>query len=176
MTATTGRGFLPQLPLVLRDNIDTEEQVRYCVGRDAVPNVFGARHEPSDQAEPDGGCKQFAWVHEHRNGGADDGCRRRECAKGDGPPSFAHDEAHQEAAEEELLDNRYDESEAEEADRQEHIAPGGSGRELVEWIEGRAIAEAEQFFETERNEKFALDLQFAQSDPEDDANDADADC
>ena len=42
-----------------------------------------------------------------------------ECAEGNGPPGFADDEPHEEAAEEELFDDRDDEREAEKADGQE---------------------------------------------------------
>ena len=77
------------------------------------------------------GGEEFAGVHQHGNGGADDGGGAGERAEGDGPPSFADDEAHQEAAEEELFDDRDDEREAEEADGQECVGPGGRGGEFA---------------------------------------------
>ena len=56
------------------------------------------------------------------------------------------------------------------------VGPRGRGGEFVEWVEGGAVAEAEEFFEAERGEELALELQLADDDPEDDADDADGDC
>ena len=52
----------------------------------------------------------------------------------------------------------------------------GVAASSLERVEGGAVAEAEEFFEAERSEKLALELQVADRDPEDDADDADADC
>ena len=39
-----GHVWLPQLPLVLCDDVDAEEQIRDGVSGDAIPYVFGADH------------------------------------------------------------------------------------------------------------------------------------
>ena len=46
---------LPQLPLVKRHDVDSQQQVGDGVGGDAVPDVFRAEHQPRDQAEPNRG-------------------------------------------------------------------------------------------------------------------------
>lgn len=112
-------------------------------------------------------------MHEHGDGCADDSGSGGQCAEGDGPPGFSDDDAHQEAAEEELFDDRDDEREAEEADGQECVGPGGRSGQFVEWVEGGAVAEAEEFLEAEWGEELALELELAESNPEDDADDAD---
>ncbi len=53
----------PQLPLTIRDHINAQQQVRHRVGRYAVPDVFGAVHQPGDQAEPHGRGQQLGRVH-----------------------------------------------------------------------------------------------------------------
>src|SRR5436190_22056812 len=97
-------------------------------------------------------------MHQHRNSGADDGGSSRECAKRNGPPGFVDDEPHQEAAEEELFDDRNDEREAEEADGQEDVRPGWGRRQFDKWVERRAVTQAEEFLETKRGEELALEL------------------
>ena len=77
---------LPEVPLALCDDVDAEQQVRYGVGGDAVPDVASADHQPSDQAEPDGGGQELGRVHQHRDGSADDGGQRRQRAERHFPP------------------------------------------------------------------------------------------
>ena len=57
-------GHSPQVPLAAGNDVDAQQQIRDRVRGDAVPDVFGADHEPGDEAEPDAGG-QFFRVIEH---------------------------------------------------------------------------------------------------------------
>ena len=86
------------------------------------------------------------------------------------------DEAHQEAAEEELFDDGDDQREADEADHEEGVGPGGRGFECFERVVGRAFAEAaDEAVEAKRGEKLRFEVQAAEPDPEHDADHADRD-
>src|SRR5262245_8248928 len=88
----------PELPLMLCDDIDSEQQVRHGVRGDAVPDVACADHQPGDHAEPHERSEQFAGVHQHRDGGADDDGGAVYIAEWNFPPAVALDEPHQETA------------------------------------------------------------------------------
>ena len=55
------------------DDVDAEQQVCHGVGGDAVPDVFGADHEPGDEAEPDEGGEFFGVVQDGEQRAEDDG-------------------------------------------------------------------------------------------------------
>ena len=63
---------------------------------------------PRDKAEPDERGQQFAGVHQHGNGGANHDGETRHLAEGHFPEVLVDNVAHQEAAEEELFDDRHD--------------------------------------------------------------------
>ena len=69
----------------------------------------------------------------------------------------------------------HDQREAEEADGEKRVGPGGRGLELFERVVGGAVAEADEAVEAERGEQLRFEVQFADPNPEHDADDADDD-
>ena len=82
-------------------------------------------------------------------------------------------EPHQEAAEEELFDDRHDQREAEEANGEKGVGPGRRVVELFERVVGGTLAEAEEGVEAKRREQLRFEVQLADPDPEHDADHAD---